>query len=266
LFSSTHLGKALSNNGEVSLKILMLLIFLVSTMACSSVPQQTVYDVDLLLTPEHPITSGLTEHKIEQVQLLDNDGNLYVTRWAVTSNEELGFHGVVSACKNKLREYRLFLNTHSIHEYGAEDIKPSLYVNFIKCLSAYGVSLVGKDGFVPESYKLVLSRTHTTRNNYLPVGNQLKIKRRGVQFRDVYMDVKRCDEKLRKVGVEEEYNKSYLRVSIEGYVEQFELCLNKKGYEITYAGKEKHIMTLSKPSIDNEPVQKENGGLVSKVR
>lgn len=210
------------------------ILFVCFLSACTNVPEKKQNDVLILLTPEHPVSSGLTDANSTQSQLLDNDGNLYITYWDVSKDSAEEFKETEKSCENSLRDDMIFITATSIHDFNATNIRPSLYIPYVKCLLDNNYKLVDKEGFSPESYTLSFYRSHTTTYDYMPVGAMYSIVKKGARYISVYNDLLACEKSiLDQGGGADESSTSYTKsVSIEKYVADFEECMTKKSYTI----------------------------------
>lgn len=200
--------------------------------ACMSVTKDKHSEIITLLTPEHPMTSGIHDTRSTQSQLLDNDGNLYIAYWDVPKDGKVKFKEVEKSCQNSIRKDRIFLNALSIHDFDISDIRPSLYVPFVRCIFNHDYHLIDKEGFSPDSYNLSFYRSHTTTSNYLPVGTTYNIVKKGSKYIGVYNDVVACEESILNQGdgVEDGFTNYTISVSIEKYVADLKKCMVQKSY------------------------------------
>lgn len=204
-------------------------------IGCTNTNKETQNPISIILNAKHPVSSGVNDSKSVQTQLFDNDGNLYITYWDVSDTEISGFNDATKTCKESLEEFRIFSNIQSIHELDASKIRPSLYVKYVSCVYKSGYKLVDKEAFSPEYYTLSFFRTHSTNSNYIPVGSMYNIKKDGARYISVYNAVINCDSLIQKQGggVEELTSGDFISVSIEKYIDDFESCLESKGFEPT---------------------------------
>lgn len=201
--------------------------------ACSTPPLDP--HVEIFLRPIHLVTTGLDESDLSQMHIIDNDGNLYITYWDAKPADYETFSARALACKNQLSEQRLFVNPLSIADFTTEQITPSVYVPLITCIHAHGYNLVDKTGYTPDSYRLVFSRAHLSRGDYLPIGASYTLHKPKARYQDVYTDVKMCETLTlngRKDGAVEEIADGFIRASMEVFVNQMKACLTSKSYAI----------------------------------
>jgi hypothetical protein len=204
-----------------------------SLCACTTPQFDTRTDVFLL--PVHSITTGLEDSIRKQIPITDNDGNLYVTYWDSGTDDHDTFATNAIACRDKLSEQRLFLKNISIADLSEEQIKPSVYVPFIKCVHALGYNLIDKQGYAPDEYNLSFSRTHASRGDYLPVGGTYILRKQKIRFLEVYLDVKACEAQAlegKEDAAVEEYGSLYVTVSVEGFAEKIKTCLQSRSYTV----------------------------------
>lgn len=202
---------------------------------CACTTPQFATRTEVFLLPVHSITTGLEDSIRKQIPITDNDGNLYITYWDSGADDHDTFAMNAVACRDKLSDQRLFLKNTSIANMSEEQIKPSVYVPFIKCIHAFGYQLIDKQGYAPDEYKLSFSRTHASQGDYLPVGGNYILRKQKVRYLDVYRDVSACETQALEGKADaavEDYGNLYVTVSVEGFARKIKTCLVSKSYTV----------------------------------
>lgn len=201
--------------------------------SCASPPIDT--QVLIFLRPVHEVTTGLHDYKGERADLTDNDGNLYATYWDVADEGHVQFEENVNRCRKDVRDKRLFTRALSIADYQAAELRPTVYPSFVKCIYSYGYHLVAKSGYKPKQYRLSLYRSHSSKSYYMPVGASFTLDKEGVMYRDIFLDVKQCEEEILSTGgdgADELYSSGFAQVSIVEYSEKMQSCLMSRAYNL----------------------------------
>lgn len=189
--------------------------------------------VEAYLQPVHTITAGFNMNKYVSVELLDNDGNMYITYWDVKDINKHDFNLSIKECRKEIQFKRLFNKNRQVSEIKISDIKPSLFKPFNSCLLVKQYEHKSSDAFAPDKYKLTITRAISSSGEYMPVGAKYYIFKNGVKFKGILLDVKKCElviNKMRNQGISETYSGFYSHVSIEGYANSMTSCLRNNNY------------------------------------
>lgn len=212
-------------------------IMFAAVQSCSTVPIDS--HVSVFLKPVHYASLALGANNVQQVQLLDNDGNMYITYWNVNALLLASFNGTVKNCRERIKAKRIFPGSiypgsKSVSELSVDVIVPSVFKEFNLCIREGRYEHQYSDAFSPEKFQLSFFKGHSASDNYLPVGGSYHIYKKGSKFRDALIDVKKCKftlDKSKKNGVSEIYTGGFVYVSIESYVIGMRECLIKDSYE-----------------------------------
>jgi hypothetical protein len=209
-------------------------ITLILCFSCATNKTNEDYAIRMLLNPKFPVTLGLRNGGPEQVRLLDNDGNTYITYWEVPDEQYAQFAETVANCRESLSDQHLFLSAYTIHEYDIGDIRPTLYKPFVSCILGQGYKSLPNEAYNPEYFELTFSRSQSTGDKFMPVGARFRIEKPNAAYKQVFEKVLSCDKKIISagLGVNETYGYAYQSVSIEAYVEEFTLCMETSGYKV----------------------------------
>ena len=167
--------------------------------------------------------------------IVDNDGNLYVTYWDVPKPEKDKFKSNQISCK-KITGPWLFNGWPVYIDHITEkEIKPSNYKIFISCISSFGYEIRKSDGLLPRGYNIKISRPHSKRGQFTPVGGNIYIDGNRMKYLEVYNQLKSCNTQIKTRSgnpVVEQKFKGYIYVSIESYVEELITCATGNPYKI----------------------------------
>lgn len=215
-------------------KLILCAMVLALSVSCAVNKMDEAFRIDILLNPKFPVALGLSDTGPSQAQLIDNDGNIYVTYWEVPEQGHEKFSKTVSICKDSLRDQRLFLSAYTIHDYEIEEIQPTLYKPFVRCIHKEGYKPLPNEAYPPEYFELSFSRTHSTKDNYIPVGSKFRIEKTNTPYIEAYKRALSCDREIISAGhgVNESYGAGYSSVSIETYIEEFQTCLESSGFKV----------------------------------
>lgn len=201
--------------------------------SCATPPQ--VSAVYTHLTPVHPETLETIDGALGKASLLDNDGNMYSTVWMLGSVKEDVFAEKVKVCDQQVKDRMLFSKFVELNDINESTIQPTLFKEHAQCIASQGFRLKGREGFLPEKYRLSIYRGHSKAATYMPVGVTYSIAKKGASYLDVYRHVSECTLQVKNTkdgGVIEDYTDNSIHVSIEPYANFIENCLSGYGYSI----------------------------------
>ncbi len=210
------------------------MVLLIHLIGCTTINDGS--NIVIFLQPLHSASAGIGNFENHQVQLLDNDGNLYLTYWDIDKETTEVFLERKSVCMSELNVNRIFGKAKPISEIDKSQLKPVLYLPLVKCLYGHGYQLVDKDALLPSEFRLSLYRSHSTKGNYVPVGSMYILSKKGASYSDVYTSILGCDKKSKENtnnGAEETYGSGFISVSIEKYADNMQQCLRLEGYFIS---------------------------------
>lgn len=220
------------------MKKIITLVFVTIVAGCASTIMES--PVVVHLQPLHGVATGLGEFKYTQAQLLDNDGNLYLTYWNAGNNSEDEFTTNIKFCKKEILSDRIFGKAKTITQIQESQIVPSLYVPFIKCINNFGYRLENKEAVLPKKYRLSLSRGHSSHKRYMPVGGMFYLSKNGSNYLAAYVAVTACKESASSEGnggVDETFSGGYSSVSIVGYLDTMKECLEEMSFSVVPVSK-----------------------------
>lgn len=215
-------------------RIIITVVLSIHLIGCTTIHDAS--NIVIFLQPLHGVSAGIGVFENHQVRLLDDDGNLYVTYWDIDKETTEVFSERKLACMSDLNVNRIFGKAKPISEIDKSQLKSALYLPLVKCLYGYGYQLVDKDALLPSKFRLSLYRSHSTKDNYMPVGGMYILSKRGASYSDVYTSILRCDKKSKENtnnGAEETYGSGFISVSIEKYADKIQQCLRLEGYFIS---------------------------------
>lgn len=199
----------------------------------------------LFLRPNHPSLYAVQlPDSIRQEQLIDNDGNAYVTSWKVSDEKIDAFFEAQKKCKESIYKKQFILRATPLQKIPKHLIAPDLYKEHTTCIQGYNLELIDSEGYFPKSFVLNTYRSHSTtdRQQYMPVGGKIILTKPGSSFKQVYQHVKQCNALASQHGVngvEESYPGDFIHVSIEKYYSTLAICFQKLSYQVErISGKE----------------------------
>jgi len=207
----------------------MILLFLLQ--ACSTASLES--PVSAFLQPIHKTFLSVNEQNYQTADLLDNDGNIYITYWQVGNESLKSFNDTLQECRESIKSKKILHNSTLISEINLEDIKPLLFKEFNLCIGKLRFIHKHSDAFYPEKFKLSIFRGHSTDGQYLPVGSVFYIYKKSTIFKDVLINVKGCEVDIKNTdrkGINEIISSGYSYVSIESYIDIMKLCLERHNY------------------------------------
>ena len=213
------------------MKYATIFFFMLSLLNCAGVIEKQ--SVIVYLQPVHTVTTGFNEGDYVSVELIDNDGNMYITYWDVMDEKITEFNLSIKECRENIRSNKLHNKAIEVSDIKASDIKPSLFKKFNSCILSKHYEHKYSDAFSPTKYKLSIIRSISSAGEYMPVGAKYYVTKNGVKYRDVLVDVKECEliiNKTEKQGIYEIHSVNYSHVSIEGYASNMTSCLRKRNY------------------------------------
>lgn len=226
--------ETMNRAGQLFAAVLIAIVISSCATGAKETGADKISDLAVSLVPSHKPFNQLNVENQRNTEIIDNDGNLYVTNWTVTKENMANFEKVSIDCLNSAGKW-LFLNPRvtidAIHE---NEIKPSNYKAYISCILDRNYKLISSEGFFPHSYMLQLSRIHATGGEYMPVGASIHIQGSGMQFNEVFTKLKSCVQKARESkgsSVVEERFRGYIYVSIEAFIESVMVCTTGKPYQ-----------------------------------
>ena len=184
------------------------------------------------LTVVHPLQLYYSTSNERQAFIVDNDGNMYVTKWDLGNKSAAEFEADEKACTKELYQKMILERALDFNEIKEEDIKPSVFKAHGQCIMDRGYTLKEKNSFSPEKFKLSIIRTHAKSSSYIPVGVDFFIVKNHTRYLEAYKQLVLCDAQAKNndQGVEEEYVEQYIRVSIKPYVDSIKTCFTDAGY------------------------------------
>lgn len=212
---------------------LLILSAAIATAGCTSTRIDT--PVIVHLHPLHSSSARLSSTGNSLVQLLDNDGNLYLTYWDKADATKDAFSADIQSCKKHLQDKKIFGKAKTINEIKASDTKPTLYVPLLKCIYNSGYNLSDKAVTRPSKFRLNLSRGYSSSRNYLPVGGKFNLFKKGAEFSEVHQSVKHCDaiaSAQPNQGINEINDGLFISVSIKVYADTITQCLRDNSYKV----------------------------------
>ncbi|WNO09740.1 hypothetical protein [Teredinibacter sp. KSP-S5-2] len=220
---------------------------LLATLASCTGPQAPSAGTDILLflRPNHPpLYAVQLPDSIRQEQLIDNDGNAYVTSWRVSNENTENFFDAQKKCQEDIYKKQFILRAAPLHKIPEHLITPNLYKEHTTCIKGHNLELVDSEGYFPENFVLNAYRSHsaTVRQQYMPVGGKIILTKPGTSFKQVYQDVKQCDVRASQYGengVEESYPGNFIHVSIEKYYYTLAKCLEELSYQVEHLSDKK---------------------------
>jgi len=233
--SGQHLGELIVEVAENKIMKHLATLF-ISVIITSFAPALSSENISVYLQPKHKTYAGFNKHNYHYVELLDNDGNLYVTFWDISEATLNKFKMIVKQCREKIRERRLFNKAQHISDINTDSIKPSLFKEFNLCIREKDFIHKNSDAFYPGSYQLSIYRGHSTTGKYMPVGGSYKITRKNTDYKRVLSDVKICVDKTNHNNKSETYemNSTHIsQVNIEPFANSIETCLKDISYTVT---------------------------------
>lgn len=218
-------------------KVILSLVTALSVTSCATTTVNQGSKIALSLTPHHQ--EYYTFHEISDhedvTKIVDNDGNLYVTHWALPELKNDQFKANELACTKSTGPWFFTGKPAFIDQIAKEDIRPSNYKSFAYCMIDHNYKINKSDGFFPKGYDVQVSRSHSNKGEYVPVGGTIYIEGNGKSYLEIYNNLKSCDDKIRKrLGMpvmEQEFNEIVV-VSIETYFEELISCTTGKPYKI----------------------------------
>lgn len=215
----------------------LLLLAAVSYLAssCASQKETQASQVRLKLSVNHPPVHEqvLVNHKIQA--FVDNDGNQYVTYWKVEDNEEAmnAFSEVKKQCAERFKRAPHLDLVTPISELQESDLKPKNFITIVSCMKHYRYQMEKSEAFYPESFTFNISKSHTKRGEFMPVGVSYILKYKGKVYADVVGDLRGCSENASKYGAPEiRYYDNWVYTSIEKYAESMTTCLAALDYTV----------------------------------
>lgn len=206
----------------------------VIVQSCSSVPIDS--HVSIFLQPIHYASLALSANGFQQVQLLDNDGNIYITYWDVNASLLVPFNNTVKNCRERMEAKKIFGHSKNVSDLNVDVIEPSMFKGFNLCIEEEGYAHQYSDAFSPEKLMLSFFKGLSASEDYLPVGGSYYIYKKSNKFRDALVDVKKCKsavDKLQNNGGDEIHTGNFIYVSIESYIHSMRECLIRYSYKFT---------------------------------
>lgn len=189
----------------------------------------------VFLDPIQAVETDLGQFEYDQVPLLDNDGNLYLTYWDIGRESVETFSEDITVCESAVVPQSLFRGALSISQIDVGQIKPSRYVPMLKCLYARGYQLKDKKAVLPLAYKVRLVRGHSSSNTYMPVGSTFHIVKDGENYLGAYTAVNVCKVRASRGnngGIDEVIGSDFITVSIVTYVDIMKACLAEMSFKL----------------------------------
>lgn len=223
------------------MKYISILLFIITLQNCTkNINKQPVA---AYLQPVHTVTVGFNEQDYVPVELIDNDGNMYITYWDIKDVEQAGFDLSVKECRKNIESNRLFNKSIQVSEIKLTNIVPSLFKQFNSCILSRHYEHKYSDAFSPDKYRLSITRPISSSGEYMPVGAKYILTKKGAKFKGVVIDVKACEleiNKTEKQGINEVNSVRYTHVSIESYSSSMMSCLRGKSYLFDSGNGKKH--------------------------
>lgn len=114
------------------MKYITLLLCIITLQSCTkNINKQPV---TAYLQPVHTVTMGFNAQDYVPVELIDNDGNMYITYWDIKGVEQAGFNLTVKECRENIKSDRLFNKAIQVSEIKLTNIVPSLFKQFNSCI------------------------------------------------------------------------------------------------------------------------------------
>jgi len=213
------------------MKYITILLCIVTLQSCAeNIKNQPVA---AYLLPVHTLTTGFNEQDYIPVDLIDNDGNMYITYWDIKGVEQVDFNLLVKECRDDIKSNRLFSKAIQVSEMKLTSIVPSLFKQFNSCIQSKHYEHKYSDAFSPDKYKLSITRPISSSGEYMPVGAKYFLTKKGVKYKNVIIDIKECELEINKTeskGIQEVHSAGYSHVSIEDYANNMKTCLRKDSY------------------------------------
>ncbi|MCW9047557.1 MAG: hypothetical protein OQK46_05705 [Gammaproteobacteria bacterium] len=218
-------------------------------------------DVSVYLLPKHKTYIGINKDGYNYVELLDNDGNLYVTFWEINETLLTGFKSTVLQCRKQIKKKSLFNKALDVTDINLDNVKPSLFKEFNLCIRDKGYIHKSSDAFFPGSYQVSLSRSHSSTDRYMPVGGSYHITKKNSDFKSVLNGLKLCVDKTNHKYSSESYEENstyYSQVNIEPYANSLENCLKESAYVVNYLKAKKPNNTVKTVRDENRQLDELN--------
>lgn len=212
--------------------ICLIILFFISS-GCTTAPPGSAIKVSL--KPVHDIVSPVHISGNLPAQILDNDGNLYVSYWNVDPSEIDRFTETVKACHAKIDNALFYSVPPSIDDVSADMLKPIYYKKFNSCIQQSEFSLAFADGFYPKGFNIYIYRAQNSDGSYLPVGGKYFLPTKSKKFEEMLSEVKECDASVqtqKDPGILEQNFSGFSYVNIEHYVESLMSCVSERPYKI----------------------------------
>jgi hypothetical protein len=200
----------------------------------SSAPSDSATQIITRLSAVHPLKLYYSENNERQAFIVDNDGNMYVTKWDLGTKNSDEFESDISNCDKSVYHKMILEHTLDFKDIKEEEISPSVFKEHGQCIMDRGYTLTEKGGFAPEKFKLSIIRTHSKSSTYIPVGTVFFIAKTHSRYIDVYKHLTWCDAQAKNnnLGIVEDYGNQYIQVSIKPYVDSIKLCFTEAGYTL----------------------------------
>ncbi|WP_444995714.1 hypothetical protein [Aliikangiella sp. IMCC44359] len=219
---------------RLNLPRLIQLLILIVLSGCTQKHLST--PITVLLKPIHSVSNVSEDLTLKFVELVDNDGNMYISQWELISLSDNDFSRGVEGCRNKLEKIKLFQTIITISNIDINQIKPSQYKKFTQCIADLKQPFISAQGYSPNKYLLSINRSHSMLGQYMPVGASYYLEQKGIEFKSLYQLTKQCHSQaltINKNGIDESYTGNYSQVSIKPYVEKLLKCLSKDSIHIS---------------------------------
>ncbi len=216
-------------------KLLLLVAVSFVASSCATQKETQASQVRLKLSVKHPPVHEqvLVNHKIQA--FVDNDGNQYVTYWKVADTEEAmdAFSEVKKQCIERFKRAPHLDLVTPISELQENDLKPKNFITVVSCMKHYGYQMAKSEAFYPESFTFNISKSHTKRGEFMPVGVTYILNNKGKVYADVMGDLMECSKSASKEGAPEiRYYDNWVYTSIENYAESMTTCLASLNYAV----------------------------------
>lgn len=212
-------------------------LLLAFTLFQSSSQTNQAANISTRLTAVHPTALYYSGNNEVQTSIIDNDGNMYVTKWDLGNKSSADFEKDIKTCDKNFYPKMIVERALDFNEIKEDDIKPSIFKEHGQCIISHGYTLKEKNGFAPDKFKLSIMRTHSKSSSYIPVGATFYIYKSHAKYIDAYKQLTLCDTQAKKnnEGIEEEYGEEYISVSIRPYVNSIKTCFENADYIIQSA-------------------------------
>ncbi len=200
----------------------------------SSSQKNQAANISTRLSVVHPVGLYYLTNNQMQTSIIDNDGNMYVTKWDLGSKSLTEFEDDVKSCEKHVHDKIILGRVLDFREIKEDEIRPSVFKEHGQCIISRGYILKEKKGLGPDKFKLSTIRTHSKSSSYIPVGATFHISKSRARYVDAYKQLAICDSQAKNnnEGIKEEYGDEYISVTIKPYVDSIKACFENAGYAI----------------------------------